>query len=244
MDMLLSLSMAHGNQSSLSQNQLVDALLNKGVLVQGQLEKAMRAVDRIHFVDCQQVEQVYSDKPGKRGNVKVTAPHMHAIALAALLKDELQYNDAITCVDLGCGSGYVASLFRKLFPNAEIFAVDHENVLNVSRTCLEKQFGSNIGEIQLLSPESWGKMGTKMDRCHVGFGITMDAMRNLQSLLSLSGRMTVPVGDQGTEQELLLVDAHNNLQKIIETNNETDDNTSIISENSTKVPSISENILI
>jgi hypothetical protein len=36
----------------------------------------------------------------------------------------------------------------------------------------------------------------------------------------------------------------NNLQKIIETNNETDDNTSIISENSTKVPSISENILI
>jgi hypothetical protein len=35
-----------------------------------------------------------------------------------------------------------------------------------------------------------------------------------------------------------------NLQKIIETNNETDDNTSIISENSSKVPSVSENILI
>lgn len=198
--------MAHGKQTAyMSQEQLVDALIKKGVLAQGPLEKAMRTVDRKYFVDDQQVEHVYSDTPGKRENVKVTAPHMHAIALTALLKDESQYNEAITCVDLGCGSGYVASLFRKLFPNAEIFAVDHENVLEISRACLKKQFGSNIGEIQLISAENWKNVVTKMNRCHVGFGITMDAMRNLRNLLSLSGKMTVPVGNQGTEQELLLV---------------------------------------
>jgi protein-L-isoaspartate O-methyltransferase len=187
--------------------------MSKRVLVNDRVAQAMRHVDRRYFIDCDE----YKDMPGKHSGINVTAPHMHAIALGALVPSIAEgEGEGIVCVDLGCGTGYVAAVMRTLFDKARVIAVDHSSTLPIAQECIRN---ANIADIEWTSSSEWNDIIKaemfRMDYCHVGFGVPVDVMHLLSSKLSPIGRIVLPVGSKGTEQELLLVSQNNSISRIM-----------------------------
>eukprot|EP00475_Leptophrys_vorax_P000677 TRINITY_DN10383_c0_g1_i1.p1 TRINITY_DN10383_c0_g1~~TRINITY_DN10383_c0_g1_i1.p1 ORF type:complete len:329 (-),score=97.59 TRINITY_DN10383_c0_g1_i1:387-1373(-) len=211
MDMILSLSMGYKKNALkiASQSQLVDSLKANGVLQDGAVSAAMRDVDRAAFAAgaVNGGGDVYEDKPCKMEGTVMTAPHMHALALQALAErlSSPTVEEVKSAADIGCGSGYVAAVMEKLFPNAEVvYAVDFEGVLKrYARLAL-----SQFSRVKLVSASEF-KNG-KVDAVHVGFAMRKDAADEFaKERLNEGGVMIVPIGEPGTEQELFAITKRN-----------------------------------
>jgi protein-L-isoaspartate(D-aspartate) O-methyltransferase len=98
---------SHGSDNK----SLVDALVaNKLVSAGSRVETALRAVDRGAF--C--ASAPFVDAPQALShNATISAPHMHAHALA-LLASHLR--PGALCLDVGAGSGYLAACSKSCRP--------------------------------------------------------------------------------------------------------------------------------
>lgn len=86
----------------MSNDDLCDKLVQYGVLKESIVEAAFRITDRGDFVDAEDRQLAYLDRPYKRGPLHLSAPHMYATVLEAL---DLQRGQAF--LNVGSGSGYL-----------------------------------------------------------------------------------------------------------------------------------------
>jgi protein-L-isoaspartate(D-aspartate) O-methyltransferase len=189
---------------------LVDALVsNKLVSAGSRVESAMRAVNRgafcttSPFVDAPQILS---------HNATISAPHMHAHALA-LLASHLR--PGARCLDVGAGSGYLTACMAEMVatssstPSVCVIGVEHvpelvaQAVSNVARACpahVRDSIQFTVGD---------GRMGAAghgpFNAIHVG-AAAESIPQVLIAQLAPGGRMVVPIGPRGGEQLLTVID--------------------------------------
>lgn len=91
-------------------DELVDHLIDEGVVRGRPVEAAMRAVDRVHFVPKLLIEDAYGDHPLQIGcGQTISAPHM-----VAIMAEELKAHKGHKVLEIGTGSGYHAAVIAEL----------------------------------------------------------------------------------------------------------------------------------
>ncbi|MCU0798901.1 MAG: protein-L-isoaspartate(D-aspartate) O-methyltransferase [Candidatus Thermoplasmatota archaeon] len=91
-------------------DELVNYLMEEGVVRSRPVENAMRAVDRIHFVPERLAEDAYVDHPLQIGcGQTISAPHM-----VAIMAEELKAHIGQNVLEIGTGSGYHAAVVAEL----------------------------------------------------------------------------------------------------------------------------------
>lgn len=201
----------------MSQSDLVSRLRRNNLLTTAPAIDAMTAVDRRWFANGK-TEGLYNDKPlqlfQQSGyKVSLTAPFMQAVVLDNLAH-HLPKHRFHRCLDLGCATGYIARCFLHmgnehisvtgvdLFPKSIALARDAMLHSGVLPSQLE-------GSMQLLAEDAIQYIGrsdlkTSFSFIHVGFCISEAQLGLLEGLLHRDGVAIAPVGEKGTEQELIM----------------------------------------
>jgi len=184
--------------------ELIDNLVKGNIIKHQAVADAMKAVDRANY--CLDKKGAYTDSPQSIGyGATISAPHMHAMCLELLL-DNLKPGAKV--LDVGSGSGYlVACMAHMVKPNGFVYGVEHIPQLvdfakaNIAR---DKKELFKTAEIR----GSDGRMGladvAPFDCIHVGAAAETvpDALRKQ---LKVGGRLVIPVGSAGGNQDLQLI---------------------------------------
>ncbi|KDQ58405.1 hypothetical protein JAAARDRAFT_176327 [Jaapia argillacea MUCL 33604] len=197
--------------SGLTNAELVANLARNGVYNSERVKAAMLKVDRANYVRNR--EDAYDDCPQLIGHGQtISAPHMHAHAAQHLLT---YLQPGCKVLDVGSGSGYLASVFHHLVSDEEgglrgkVVGIEHIPQLvqwsrdNVRRDGLGKALDN--GEIELI--EGDGRLGYPeggpYDAIHVG-AAAPKLPKALVDQLASPGRMFIPIGKYS--QVVTLVD--------------------------------------
>jgi protein-L-isoaspartate(D-aspartate) O-methyltransferase len=195
--------MSHGSCN----DSLVDALIaNRLVSPGSRVERALRAVDRAYFCPV----APYVDAPQRlAANATISAPHMHAHALALLAA---HLRPGTVALDVGAGSGYLSAAMAEMVagePGAMVVAVEHVPELaeyarqNIARGCspVIKECIKVVASDGRYGAPNYAPYGA----IHVG-AATPSIPQPLIDQLARGGRMVCPVGPEGGDQFLTVVD--------------------------------------
>ena len=198
---------------------MVGALRRNGVLKSPRTEAAMLAIDRGDFVTTQLQGSAYEDRPLPIGSaVTISAPHMHAHALD-LLDEVGALAPGKRALDVGSGTGYLTACVAHMVAaqgdqkvGGMAVGIDHIPDLvesshrNVERCAAAKAL-QDRDALRLLVGD--GRQGyptlAPFDAIHVGAASPVRP-RALIDQLAKGGRLVVPVGVDGGDQELLVFD--------------------------------------
>jgi len=193
---------SHGTDNA----SLVDKLQENGIVKSQEVRAAMLAVDRGNYV----TSAAYQDAPQRIGfNITISAPHMHAHALE-LLKDHL--TPGSRALDVGSGSGYLTACMAAMVgPAGRVTGIDHvPDLVQVSRENLARDGKAAMveeGRLQLVAGDGragWAE-GAPYSAIHVGAAAASLPAALVEQLAS-PGRMVIPVGPEGGDQSLDLVE--------------------------------------
>jgi len=189
--------------------------------VSKRVEEVMRQVDRRLFVPPLYAEAAYEDAPLPIGaGQTISAPHMHGSALG-LIFDVMsagagaraasaalpQQEAPVKCLDVGTGSGYFSALVATAFPNAQVYGVEcfAELVKQTQEHCAAA--GGRAALVHVRLGDGWEGLQDEapFDAIHVG-AAAASVPHALLAQLKVGGRLIIPVGQQGSAQQLLQID--------------------------------------
>ena len=188
-----------------SMKDLCDYLLKKGYIKSYIVYNSMIQVDRIDF--CPYFP--YKNRPQPINyNATISAPSIHAYCLD-LMKDHLKEGNKV--LDIGFGSGYLTVAMSKMM-NDKGIVVGIEHIKYLYNFALEnicKNHKNLLDSHKIILIESDGRLGYESmgpyNCIHVGA-----AVKKVPSLLieqlDKGGRMVIPIGNQGEEQFITIID--------------------------------------
>jgi len=194
--------------SGATNEELIDNLVENGLINNQDIENAFRRVDRKFFVPKASERHAYSDSPLRAGNVHLSAPHIYCTVLDAL---ELTPGECVSFLNIGSGSGYLTCVVSEILgPRSLYYGIEiHKDALihcensvaawkaQSNRTLNERsqthmQFIHGNG-LNILPNVGESPMG--FDRIYAGAGIDTLQLKEIKKLLSPGGILVAPVED-------------------------------------------------
>eukprot|EP01147_Barroeca_monosierra_P002837 gene2837-5675_t len=200
--------------SASNNDRLVDNLCASGVIKHPDVENAMRATDRGHYVPKHSLPY---QSIGYKSTI--SAPHMHAYALESMREN---LSTGARVLDIGCGSGVLVEAFSHMVgPNGVVVGVEHiPELAEMSKQNLlknpEMARRMETGNIHIYPTDGFlgcDKLGP-YDAIHVG-AAAPDIPDHLVNQLNAGGILVLPIGQEYGSQEFVKItkDDHGNLHK-------------------------------
>jgi protein-L-isoaspartate(D-aspartate) O-methyltransferase len=181
-----------------SNDALVDYLKRIGVLLDEDVERAMRAVDRAAFVEPQYRSAAYADTPLPTSSGQtISAPHM-----VAVMTQHLTAGLGMRVLEVGAGSGYQAAVLSELVGD-EGAVVTMERVPELA--ALSKKRLAGYENVTVVAGN--GALGYPKKAPYDRVLVSCAAREPPQALLAQlggSGRMVVPIGPRGSQKLMLI----------------------------------------
>jgi len=213
------------HSSGETNTELVNNLLENGLISSSAVEQGFRNVDRKLFVPKGNEDIAYSDQPLKEGNIHISAPHIYCSALEAL---DLQPNSCMSFLNIGSGTGYLSCIAAEILgPRSLNVGVDiYEDVVQHCRNSINgwksakmtacgkrrasgtMAFNSHRDSVSSIPPieiihgngleisSCVGESVVGFDRIYIGASIEKADLPNIKSLLCPGGMIVGPVEDE------------------------------------------------
>jgi protein-L-isoaspartate(D-aspartate) O-methyltransferase len=202
-----------------NQRDLVDRLMQAGIVQTTAVQKVLELVDRANFTPM----NPYMDAPQGIGlGQTISAPHMHAHVLEEIYPYLVGKED-LNLLDVGAGSGYLtAALGRWIQPlpnetpilgsgvKGKVFGLDvHQDLVDLSAHNIRKADADllDTGVLKIQVGDGWKGLPSEapFDAIHVG--AAADGMPyDLVSQLKVGGVMIIPIGAQTQVQNLYKIE--------------------------------------
>jgi protein-L-isoaspartate(D-aspartate) O-methyltransferase len=190
------------NLFSQDYNRLREEMVDKQIAARGIRTKtvldAMRKVERHHFVPANVMKEAYNDYPLPIGEGQtVSQPY-----IVAFMTDVLGLKPTDRVLEIGTGSGYQAAVLAEIVQ--EVFTIEIEEVLGQRSSRLLLQLGYKNVHVRIGD----GYMGWPEEAPFNAIIVTCSP-RNvphpLQEQLAEGGRMIIPVGEDYTQELVLII---------------------------------------
>lgn len=214
--------------SGKTQGGMIGKLVQAGIVKTSINKEALLRVDRKNYAP--RPDSAYEDSPQPIGyGATISAPHMHAHVLEELLPPLLtasetppDNNKLLKILDVGCGSGYLTSVFGRLVESKEnrrkstvlnegkVYGIDVvPELVEMSKTNIMKEDGDLLDShtVEFLCRDGWKGYpeGAPYNAIHVG-AAAATFPKALMKQLAPGGVMVIPVGPEGGTQYLYRVE--------------------------------------
>lgn len=213
-----------------NQRDLIDRLIQAGIIKHESVRDAMCRVDRKNYVAASSQSNAYMDAPQPIGlGQTISAPHMHAHVLEEIYPFLKASNDKeVRILDVGAGSGYLTAVLAKWvapFENdgprsqssfldenkiGKVYGIEvHQHLVDLARANVDKADKDllDAGVMTLEKADGWNGLPahSPFDAIHVG-AAAADFPRPLLEQLKVGGVLIIPVGPQSGVQNLYRVE--------------------------------------
>ena len=173
-----------------SNTELINHLVNSGVLQSKELINSIKAVDRKDFVPQTLHDEAYEDYPLPIGlGQTISQPYTVALMLELL---KLKSDDKV--LDIGCGSGWSTALLAHIVKEGSVYATERlAELLTFARHNISKYAFDNVHLD--LATSALGRPGETFDKILVSAAATSLPFE-LVKQLHPDGIMVIPINDK------------------------------------------------